>query len=302
MLTLQSRLSSAKWARCWKELAPRFFSPDYHWRRETQQRAAASLQLNGNDPPWKLRFGEEFGGMKVEFGAKILFDNNPARPDNSARKMSLQQQMMTCSCVTTSNQDINGRGSISLRSLMPWITMPEMAALLFSVLARSLFRPVVLRFHFVQLKRPKSPKPSVLRILSLQMLTARSSRKFLMQPKHCPSGPDVGAFTRELEAVELTDQPNRIPAGDPISDNVQWDGVRLVRARKAQPDFQTFHQIFGSKWDRKSKQKKKGEKNDSSPPKVPQVDQSQARPSRQKTLLPSRHATPLQHVEKALGK
>eukprot|EP00435_Cladocopium_sp_Y103_P036206 s1446_g9.t1 len=42
----------------------------------------ASPQLNGDEAPWKLRFGEDFPGQLVPFGAKILFWN-PKRADNT---------------------------------------------------------------------------------------------------------------------------------------------------------------------------------------------------------------------------
>ena len=48
----------------------------------------ASPQLNGDEAPWKLRFGEDFPGQLIPFGAKILFWNNPKRADDTSVKMS----------------------------------------------------------------------------------------------------------------------------------------------------------------------------------------------------------------------
>ena len=49
----------------------------------------ASPQLNGDESPWKLRFGEDFPGqLMIPFGAKILFWNNPKRADSTSGKMS----------------------------------------------------------------------------------------------------------------------------------------------------------------------------------------------------------------------
>lgn len=48
----------------------------------------ASPQLNGDEAPWKLRFGEDFPGQLVPFGAKVLFWNHTKRVDNTAGKMS----------------------------------------------------------------------------------------------------------------------------------------------------------------------------------------------------------------------
>ena len=47
----------------------------------------ASPQLNGDEAPWSLRFGEDFPGPLITFGAKILFWNNPKRADNTSGKM-----------------------------------------------------------------------------------------------------------------------------------------------------------------------------------------------------------------------
>ena len=48
----------------------------------------ASPQLNGDESPWKFRFGEDFPGQLIPFGAKTLFWNNPKRVDNTSGKMS----------------------------------------------------------------------------------------------------------------------------------------------------------------------------------------------------------------------
>ena len=48
----------------------------------------ANPQLSGGDSPWSLRFGAEFDGMRIPFGAKVLFWNNPDRADNTAGKLS----------------------------------------------------------------------------------------------------------------------------------------------------------------------------------------------------------------------
>ena len=48
----------------------------------------ATPQLNGDDAPWKLRFEEDFPGLLIPFGAKILFWNNPKRVDNTSGKTS----------------------------------------------------------------------------------------------------------------------------------------------------------------------------------------------------------------------
>ena len=36
-----------------------------------------STRLDNDKVPWQLRFGEDFSGMRIPFGAKILFWNNP---------------------------------------------------------------------------------------------------------------------------------------------------------------------------------------------------------------------------------
>ena len=48
----------------------------------------ASPQLNGDEAPWKLRFGEDSPGQLIPFAAKILFWNNPNRAGNTSGKMS----------------------------------------------------------------------------------------------------------------------------------------------------------------------------------------------------------------------
>ena len=47
----------------------------------------AQKQLNGNDPPWKLRFGEDFPYKKIPFGSLVLFWRNPKRFDDPGGKM-----------------------------------------------------------------------------------------------------------------------------------------------------------------------------------------------------------------------
>ena len=48
----------------------------------------ASPQLDGSESPWQLRFGEEFPAMRIPFGAKVLFWNNPTRAADTAGKLS----------------------------------------------------------------------------------------------------------------------------------------------------------------------------------------------------------------------
>ena len=65
--------------------------PLHFWPLAMQHHAVAvnaSPQLNGKEAPWQLRFGEEFPGKIIPFGAKVLFWNNPKRADNTSGKLS----------------------------------------------------------------------------------------------------------------------------------------------------------------------------------------------------------------------
>ena len=56
--------------------------PDKLWPYAAQHHAVAlnvspRLGFDSKDTPWKLRYGEDFNGLIVPFGAKVLFWNNP---------------------------------------------------------------------------------------------------------------------------------------------------------------------------------------------------------------------------------
>ena len=65
--------------------------PLQFWPLAMQHHAVAinaSKQLDGKESPWQLRFGDEFPGKIMPFGAKVLFWNNPKRADNTSGKLS----------------------------------------------------------------------------------------------------------------------------------------------------------------------------------------------------------------------
>ena len=72
---------------------------------------SASPQLNGDESQWKRRFGEDFPGQLIPFGAKVLFWNNPKRVDNTSGKMSPTAQLMTSFWDSTFNLVLHGRAN-----------------------------------------------------------------------------------------------------------------------------------------------------------------------------------------------
>ena len=54
--------------------------PERYWPLASEHHCMAlntSARLDNGKVPWQLRFGEDFSGMRIPFGAKVLFWNNP---------------------------------------------------------------------------------------------------------------------------------------------------------------------------------------------------------------------------------
>ena len=228
--------------------------PLRYWPLAIQHHAAAvnaCQQLNGNESPWKLRFGEEFGGMKVPFGAKILFYNNPNRPDNTSGKLS-----------PTANDGVflgyyiqpghQWKGEYLVAKLDALDYHAENGSI---TVQRS--RQIILPsggFVFPlraaqEAKEPKAIKPQDLLIqdANREVVPNADAAEALPPPPFVyvqgnpadqtpeqPLDADAQQLYQEMSADIAAESgaPRLTPSGDPIPDNMEWDGLRLVRKRK----------------------------------------------------------------------
>ena len=198
----------------------------------------ATPQLNGDDAPWKLRFEEDFPGLLIPFGAKILFWNNPKRVDNTSGKTS-----------PTANDGIFL--GYHIQPGFAWkgeYLVAKMEALDYhaengSITVQRARRVELTGDSFVfplrALKEAKEPKPDRLadnviaepRPIPFQSeLQAEESAEAV--DKSSEAVPDALAIADEPVEEPIFPDIKYTPTGKPIPDGYHWDGTRLVKTYK----------------------------------------------------------------------
>ena len=189
----------------------------------------ATLQLNADDAPWKLRFDEDFPGQLIPFGAKILFWNNPKRADNSSGKMSPTAN----DCVFLGYHIQPGfawKGEYLVAKLEALDYHAENG----STTMQRARRVELIGGGFVvphrALQEAKEPKPDRLQddvITDPRPIPFQSELQTDEQTERSEEAIDKS--TEAVLNVDMFPEIKMTPTGKPIPDGCHWDGPRLVK-------------------------------------------------------------------------
>lgn len=306
--------------------------PLRYWPLAMQHHSAAvnaCRQLNGAEAPWKLRFGEEFQGLHVPFGAKILFWNNPARADNTAGKLS-----------PTANDGIflgyhiqpghQWKGEYLVAKLEALDYHAANGSITVQRTRQMILPSGGYVFPLRAQQEASGPQPIRDEDLVIGDAADREVQPELEDKATVESQPPVVVYGESnpnrqtvlppddpaLQLIESTELPSEryTPTGELIPENMVWDGLRLVRKRKGSQRPPDIPSEFGNKWDHKiapnsllkRRRVRRSQKTCHRPPKL-HHHQAPNRARRSQRPLPSRqahrqHLMRLQRVTVEVGK